>query len=529
MIARTALSPVAEVAGAAAAAWARLAAPPMSSWLAALAAAAGAYLALEALYVLLRRTLREARLRALFQLWSLAVAMAVLLLRAELTTAWPRLWQTVAVAATTLTALVAYQLLAALVLPRRAGSHGRPVVPKLIRDVVGWLVFVAALLASLAAFEVTQLATLLLSSTALAAIVGFALQDVLKNLFAGMAVQTERPFAAGDWLLLDGRPARVVDMSWRSTHLRDNEGVSFYEPNAKLVGERLTNLGNGEQPVGWSFRVGLPHETPPATARAALLAAARRAPGVVPEPAPQVFLESFGDSAIVYRLRVWTREVDSLMRFTDTVNGRVWYELQRAGIALPYPVRTVLRHDAAAEAERGAGARLARRRSRLDGLELFAPLAPEQRARLSAAATQIFFDHGERLVGEGEAGDSLFVVESGQVLVTRAPEGTDSQPLTLALLGPGDCFGEMSLLTGEPRSATVTAEGGCEVLRLDRAALAPILAADPGVAEALSRLLASREAATRARLDDRRGRTALTGDPTDHAPLLARIRAFFRL
>lgn len=501
----------------------------MASWLAALVFAAGVLLALEALYFAVRRGLRAARLRVLYQLWAVVASAAAFQVKAELVLPFPRLWQGLAVAATTLTALVFYLLLSAVLLQRQVEPHGQAAVPKLIRDVVGWLVFGSALITSLAVFEVTQITTLLVSSTVLSAVLGFALQDVLKNLFAGMAVQTEQPFATGDWLLLDGHPARVIDMSWRSTHLRDNEGVNFFEPNAKLVGERLQNLGNGEQAVGWTFRIGLPYETAPARARTALLAAARSAPGTAESPAPQVFLESFGDSAVVYRLRVWTREVDGLMRFIDAVNGRVWYHLQRAGIAVPFPHRTVQMHDAAREAERHEERDLARRRARLDGLELFAPLAPEQRERLARAAEQLFFDHGEKLVREGADGDSLFVVESGRVLVTRAAEGVDSQPLMLAMLGPGDCFGEMSLLTGEPRSATVTAEGGCEVLRLHPAALAPILAADPTVAEALSALLADRAAATRARIDDRRERAALAGEGSDQGSLLAKIRAFFHL
>lgn len=508
--------------------WARLARPPMASWFAALLFAAGAFLALEALYLAVRHSLRKARLRAIYQTWALTVVAAIFLLRSELGLAMPKLWQGFAVAASTLSAFLLYLVLSAAVFQRPVGAQGQALVPKLIRDVLGWLVFASALVTGLAAFGVTEVSTLLVSTTVLSAVLGFALQDVLKNLFAGMAVQAEQPFAAGDWLLLDGRPARVVDMSWRATHLRDNEGVSFFEPNAKLAGERLQNLGNGEQAVGWSFRVGLPYDTPPARARAALLAAAHSAAGVAADPAPQVFLESFGDSSMVYRLRVWTHDVGGIMRFTDAVNSRIWYHLQRARIAIPFPMRTVQWHDAAGEAAHRVDSDLARRQSRIDGLELFAPLAPEQRERLARAAAPLFFDHGEKLVREGEDGDSLFVVDSGQVLVTRAAESGDSQPLILAMLGPGECFGEMSLLTGAPRSATVTAEGGCEVLRLDATSVAPILAADPSVAESLSRLLAAREAATRARLDDRRGRAPLSDD-SDHASLLERIRAFFRL
>ena len=501
----------------------------MASWISALLFAAGGFLALEAFFVAVRRSLRAARLRAIYQLWTLLVVAALFLLHSELGSRWPRVWQGVAVAATTMTAFFLYLVLSAALLQRPMGAQGQPLLPKLIRDVLGWLVFGSALVTSLAAFEVTQVSTLLVSTTVLSAVLGFALQDVLKNLFAGMAVQTERPFATGDWLLLDGRPARVIDMSWRSTHLRDNEGVRFFEPNAKLVGERLQNLGNGEEPIGWTFRVGLPYETPPARARAALLAAAQSAEGVATHPAPQIFLESFGDSALIYRLRVWTHDVAGLLRFTDAVNGRIWYHLQRAGIQVPFPIRSLQMRDASEEAAKRDAAELARRRARIDGLALFAPLALEHRDRLARGAAQLFFDHGERLVNEGEGGDSLFVLESGQVVVTCRAEAADTQPVMLAMLGPGDCFGEMSLLTGEPRSATVTAHGGCEVLRLDQAALAPILAADPSVAESFSLLLATREAATQARMDDRRGRAVRVDDGSDQASLLARIRSFFGL
>lgn len=501
----------------------------MTPWLRAVAAGLGVLVALEVPFLLLRRQLVKLRLVTLYHLWSLSIAAVAFLIAAGGIARWPRVWQAAAGAAIVHSALGIYLLLSGLLLKRPHGPRGTPIVPKLVRDVGGWIVFVAAGLIALTALDIAKLDTIVVSSTVLSAVVGFALQDVLKNLFAGMALQTERPFAVGDWLLLDGTPMQVMEMSWRATHLRNNDGHLFVEPNAMLASQRLVNLGGGDRPVAWAFRIGLPYETPPARARTALLAAARGADGVAPFPEPTVFLESFADSSVVYRLRVWTTAPEAILRFTDAVNGRIWYELQRQGISIPFPIRTVELHRADELAAQRESAELARRRSRLDALPLFAELPEEARAHLAAAARRQFFDHGEHLMREGEAGDSLLVIDRGRVMVSKSGAKLGTSTIDLATLEAGEFLGELSLLTGAPRSATATSEGGSEVLVLDRAAIAPVLAADPALAETLSRVLAERVTATVARFEDRRDRPAQIPEGSDQASLLRRIRALFRL
>ena len=157
---------------------------------------------------------------------------------------------------------------------------------------------------------------------------------------------------------------------------------------------------------------------------------------------------------------------------------------------------------------------------------LFSDLEPEIIGRLAQAAHVHHYDHREMLVHEGESGHSLFVLDRGRVSVTKASAGPGSSAVEIAQLGPGDFFGEMSLLTGAPRSATVSAEGGCEVLVVDQDALAPILQADPELVAKLGQALTDRAAQASAKLEDRRaqGRAA-----ESQASLLRRIRDFFKL
>lgn len=426
-------------------------------------------------------------------------------------------------------ALVAYSIFDAFFL-RRVDGSGEARVPALLRELGRGLVLFATLLAALSAINGVPLSAVVVSSTVLSAVLGLALQDVLKNLFAGISMQLESVPRVGDWLNLDGVVAKVVEMSWRTTRLRTNEGHFLIEPNSRLAELRLTNYGSGAAPVAFAFHVGLAYDTPPATAKAALLAAAASSPGALRDPVPVAMARTYGDSSITYELRVWTREVDALSWFRDGVLSRIWYEVRRAGLDIPFPIRTVHHHDVAggkAEGERRERARIADLLGRLD---LFRGVAPEILAELAAASRKLFFDDGERLVREGEAGDSLFVVDRGRVLVSKAAEDGGTTNVRLAVLESGSFFGEMSLLTGEPRSATITADGGCEVLLLTKADVEPLLAGDPALAETLSRALADRNAATQAAFAARRERRSVTSMiETDHGSILKKVREFFRL
>lgn len=97
---------------------------------------------------------------------------------------------------------------------------------------------------------------------------------------------------------------------------------------------------------------------------------------------------------------------------------------------------------------------------------------------------------GQALFAEGEAGSSIFFVASGELLVSA--RGDAGEPVLLGLLGPGDVAGEISFLSGVPRTATVTARSPADLLELDRNAIAPLVKKHRHVAGALSRLFAER-------------------------------------
>jgi CRP-like cAMP-binding protein len=211
------------------------------------------------------------------------------------------------------------------------------------------------------------------------------------------------------------------------------------------------------------------------------------------------------------------------------VLSRVWYAFRRHGIVLPYPASDVFWRDwgKVAGEERAAEAR--RIAALLQGVDFLEALSTDQLDRLAAQAQIVPYPDGIAVVSQGDAGDSLFVVAEGRVEVSvQAPGGGPER--RLATLGPGDYFGEMSLLTGAPRSATIRAAGEVGLVTLRKDALRPLLVADPTVPERLSKTLARRQAER----DDALHRAAETeyegpGAADRAGQLLGLMRRFFGL
>ncbi|MEL7061905.1 MAG: mechanosensitive ion channel family protein [Acidobacteriota bacterium] len=451
--------------------------------------AVATFFAVEAAFFGLTRWLRPPRGRVSRHLAALLLAGWVAGEGGEWAASEPLAWQIHCTATLVVLALVLVDLgevTAVRLLAWRRDREPRW-LPGLARAILRVVVVLVVALVAARLVHGLPISTIALSSTVVSAVVGLALQDLLKEVFAGVALQTEGLVRAGHWLELDGEPARVVDVTWRSTQLIDPRGIVRVEPNSSLLAQRLVRLGTGRPPIALTFDVGLPYGAPPARCRAALLAAADM-PDALDEPAPKALIRSYGESAIDYELWVWTAAVDRLAMVRDEIYGRIWYELERAELPVPFPIRTVELHEMEREEPRRLELDVARRAELLARVDLFAGLSHEARGQIAAAMHRRFVDRGEVIAHEGQAASSLFVLERGEVELRRL--GEDGEAVAVGSLGAGAAFGEAALLVGEPWRATVRTVDGCEALELRNDDLAPLLERDPNLARALGTAVA---------------------------------------
>jgi hypothetical protein len=223
-----------------------------------------------------------------------------------------------------------------------------------------------------------------------------------------------------------------------------------------LSRDTITNYSEPTPQTRLEVMVSAGYDTPPNEVKSAILDALRGEAGILPEPAAQVLLADFADSSISYRIWVWTVDFAGDERLRDRVRSRVYYAFRRYGIEFPYPVQVNIASTGVSEpsAERGFA-------SALDGVEILASLSGSQRGQLASMSRLLLYGGGEVIAHEGDDGASMFVLRRGEAAVTVA--GTEGE---LARLTEGAFFGEMSLLTGDRRSATVTAITDCELLEI---------------------------------------------------------------
>ncbi|MGD8720072.1 MAG: mechanosensitive ion channel family protein [Candidatus Zixiibacteriota bacterium] len=387
-----------------------------------------------------------------------------------------------------------YVLIEQLLLSRVARERRPLELPRIVRDVIRLAVIVLATLFALKAFMGLEPTALIATSTVLSAVIGLAMQDTLANIFAGIALQIGKPFRVGDWVTAYNQTGTVVSTSWRSTRIKTRDNHLIEIPNANIAKTEIFNYSVPTPLQRRQIEVGVVYAEPPNKVKGVLREAALAAKGVLPQPPPDVLLTNYGDFAITYRLRYWLNDFADVPRTEDRIMTNIWYHFKRDGITIPFPIRNVTLRQVDDKAEaRAEQTRLERIRTYLDGVELLADLSKAEKAGLATAVIEARYAAGEKVVRQGDpAGYEFFILVSGDVDVTvKQPDGTI---FDVGIFGPGYYFGEMSLLTGEPRRATITARTDADLLVINKDEFKEIIAAHPKVAEKLSRAVAKRHA-----------------------------------
>ena len=404
-------------------------------------------------------------------------------------------------------------------------------IPKFIREVTAILIFLVVVLLLLEFSYDVHVPGLLTASGVVGIILGFALQDSLGNIIAGFALQFGRPFHVGDWLQMDNQHVQAVEINWRSTRFITNDAVQLDVPNQQIVKQTIVNYHGGGVLHAMRLEIGIDYDATPNRVKDVLARAAATAHGVLSEPAPVVFLKNFGDSAIIYEVRFWLDDHRLYNGIADAIRTNIWYALRRHHIRTPYPIRHVQIERPKPTTRPGVTPHEKRHdatRELLTAQPLFEGMGDEHLKTLIDHSPIQHYGRGETIIREGADGASMFVLVNGEAGVS-VMMGT--QPTRVATLNGGDCFGEMSLLTGEKRSASVLAASDCEVMEITKKVFGDIIARDAGLLQRLSELLASRqlenEGIVQARVQQNSSIIAKAQEY--QAGFLHKLRSFFEL
>jgi len=397
---------------------------------------------------------------------------------------------------------------------------GRLNVPLIIREVWLGAFYVAIVLTMLSRLGV-NLAGLIATSTVLTAIVGLSMQDALLNVVGGVVLQLEREIGLGDYIVIkDHGEGWVRTVRTRYTAIETPDGDLVLIPNNVLIKNSVTVFANVHRhriPFCASYEY-----SPALVCEAVQQSLAASPPAcIAADPPPKCILVALRPGHIEYCAVLYQDRPGRSSGIVSEVLTRVHYALARAG----YPLMAVPQNLDILQVERRPPLAADNRDLRIAALrknEVFGMLAEEELDWLAGRFVRLPFAPREMVVKQGGQGESLYLVNKGRVRVML--ESSEGRSQQVAELGPGSFFGEMSLLTGELRNASVIAAEPVECDRLDKDDFSKVLHDRPELAQQIALVLATRQsglAEARERLN-----APAADRPQD---LLARIQAFFRL
>lgn len=416
-------------------------------------------------------------------------------------------------------------LLFAGLLPR-ARLH----VPRILQDVIVAIASVITIVTILSNSGV-NLSGLIATSAVGTAVIGFSLQDTIANVAGGLALQVDNSIEVGDWIVVGTTTGKVTEIRWRFTAIETRDWETVLIPNSVMMKSQVEVLGrrHGSPRLlrRWVyFNVDYRFQPSDVIEHVTNALCSAKLERIAKDPQPNCVLMELGESYGRYAVRYWLNDIAVDDPTDSEVRTLVYFALQRHGMRLSIPAHAIfLTEESAVRAEGKQKKEVERRRQALNRVELFQPLSEDEQEQLARGLTYAPFTRGEIVTRQGAEAHWLYLIDEGEVSIRVADSGIERE---VAKLKAGSFFGEMSLLTGERRSATVVATSDVECFRLDKEIFKGVIQRRPDLAEHVAKVLARRKVelvAAREGLD----LEAATRRTRTEADLLAKIRDFFSI
>lgn len=389
-------------------------------------------------------------------------------------------------------AIAAWQLLRIVgdgIYERSSAAGARP-VPKLVLAFPRLAIVLVAGALVLSSVWGVNLSAALTALGVTSLVVSFALQDTLSGLASGVLLLTDRPFKPGDWISVGDTEGVVVDINWRTSRLRDRNGDMIVVPNSQLANASLVNYSDPDPLHRIVVSLQVAFVNPPSLARDMLLDAARSVPGVLLDPAPDVFVTVIDDPLMGYDCLLWVDDYEIVPRVRSDFSALVWYQSHRHGVPLPSPAQDIFVHDAAAEAK-AAEPTLQQVRSALAVSPLLERLPDDDLDRVANRARLVRYRAGELLFDSASEERDVLVVTQGSGRLVLLEPGMDEA--LVGEVGVGDLVWLLDARRGDDRVVAMRAVTDCEAVVVPDDVIGEVAGRNAEIVAAFNRLVAMRQ------------------------------------
>jgi small-conductance mechanosensitive channel/CRP-like cAMP-binding protein len=384
--------------------------------------------------------------------------------------------------------------------------HREYPLPKVLHSLVMAVFYLGILFLILNGILGIDITPFLATSAILTMILGLAFQGVLSNILAGMSLHFTKSFNKNDWIQVGDHEGMVLDTNWRETRIFDRYSNIIVLPNNVVASEKITNFSHPDKKSALTIPVKASYSAPPSDVLEALLEATKDVPEVLESPPPEAYVLGYDDLGISYVVKFWIRHFARKYPIMTDVGRLIWYKFKRRNIDIPVPVGDKLGEviqsfspreilpGIQTEAERNFQDLMKSSFLRYqEGEKKGKLLVPEDKIRTFATFLMRHkFAPGEYIFKQGEGGETCYILAKGKIKGEIAYEEKGKKYKSEFTVEPGGIFGEMSLFTGMPRTATGIVAEESELLEISTEDFSRLLGSNPELADVMAELVSKR-------------------------------------
>ncbi len=359
-------------------------------------------------------------------------------------------------------------------------------VPTIFRDIIKFIIYTTIIIFILSIFNI-NIAPFLTTAGILTMVIGLALQDTLGNVFSGLAMQFSGPFREGDIIEIGDIKGRIEKIDWRSTYIYTRMKNYVIVPHSTMSKLEIKNFTRPRKRTMRRLTVGLSYNAPTSKVRRIIMDVLKNMEAVTEKHECRVFVQSFDDFTVTYEIEFPLEMIsfDHCEQVESDVMERIFYRFKKEGIEIPFPIRNVYHYRPPKKEDT-----VPELVSILKKVDFLCDLSEEKLKYLALNSDIEYFIPGDTICKQGEKGDSFYIIKSGEAEVYILIEEEETK---VAVLKENDFFGEISLLTGETRTATIKVSENSEMLVLTKEDFVELLTKEPSLAENMSRVIVYRQ------------------------------------
>jgi small-conductance mechanosensitive channel len=347
-----------------------------------------------------------------------------------------------------------------------------------------------------------NLASLTVIAGGLGVGIGFGLQDLTKNFVSGLTLLLERKLKVGDFVEFDQMSGYIKEIAIRTTIIKTLSGGDVVVPNSELVSNRVLNWSYDDFTGRIEIPVGVAYSSDPVLVTETLLKSAYMDAAVLHSPPPKVIFLGFGENSLDFMLWVWVKRIDQIIPIKSALNFIIEYNLRHQGIEIAFPQRDLWLRNPESLIHLGMSqngiqqtekteygfaqkdAKIADKplaiRDLLREVTYFQNLTDLELRQLIEVGYRKRLMPFDILFEEGDPGDTFYIILSGKVEVYVAKINKH-----LTTLNAGKFLGELALMLGIPRTATVRAVEETILFAINKQGFEKILQGHPELYEVI--------------------------------------------